>query len=67
MAVSEEILGAGGTKPAGPGGSAPGIVVRFVLPKGGYATTVLGRAFRLRDAALERPSDAEPEAEEEPA
>ena len=66
MSVSEEIVAPGGTKPAGPGGSAPGIVVRFVLPKGGYATTVLGRAFRLRDAALERPSDAEPDAEEEP-
>jgi tRNA pseudouridine13 synthase len=67
MAVTEENPGAGGTKAAGPGGSAPGIVVRFVLPKGGYATTVLGRAFRLRDAALEKPSDADPEAEEEPA
>jgi tRNA pseudouridine13 synthase len=70
MAVTEEIVSASGTKPAGPVGSAPGIVVRFVLPKGGYATTVLGRAFRLRDAALEKPSDAEldpePGAEEEP-
>lgn len=67
MSVTAEIVAAAGTKAAGPVGSAPGIAVRFVLPKGGYATTVLGRAFRLRDAALERPSDAEPEAEEEPA
>jgi tRNA pseudouridine13 synthase len=67
MSITAEIVAAAGTKAAGPGGSAPGIVARFVLPKGGYATTVLGRAFRLRDAALERPSDAEPEAEEEPA
>jgi tRNA pseudouridine13 synthase len=67
MSVTAEIVGDHGTKAAGAGGSPPGIVVRFVLPKGGYATTVLGRAFRLRDAALERPSDAEPEAEEEPA
>ena len=66
MAVTEEIVTASGTKPAGPIGSAPGIVVRFVLPKGGYATTVLGRAFRLRDAALEKPSDAETDVEEEP-
>jgi tRNA pseudouridine13 synthase len=51
------------------------IAVRFVLPKGGYATTVLGRAFRLRDASLDRPSDATPDStlgstpdtEEEPA
>lgn len=27
-----------------------GLTVSFVLPKGGYATTVLGRAFRLDDA-----------------
>jgi tRNA pseudouridine13 synthase len=66
LTVTEEIVPAGGTKAAGPGGSGPGIVVRFVLPKGGYATTVLGRAFRLRDAALERPSDEGPDAEDEP-
>lgn len=67
MSATPEIVGDHGTKAAGSVGSPPGIVVRFVLPKGGYATTVLGRAFRLRDAAQERPSDAEPEAEEEPA
>lgn len=70
MSVTEEIVAESGTKPTGPGGSAASIVVRFVLPKGGYATTVLGRAFRLRDAALERsPSaetDAEPDAEDAP-
>ncbi|APR79760.1 tRNA pseudouridine 13 synthase [Minicystis rosea] len=30
------------------------VIVRFVLPKGGYATTVLGRACRLIDASMER-------------
>jgi tRNA pseudouridine13 synthase len=34
-----------------------GIVARFVLPKGGYATTVLGRTCRLVDAAASRPLD----------
>lgn len=32
-----------------------GVVVSFVLPKGGYATTVLGRAFRLVEARAPRP------------
>lgn len=64
MAVTDE---AAGTNPTGAGGKGSSIVLRFVLPKGGYATTVLGRAFRLRDAALARPSDAEPDAEEDPA
>lgn len=67
MAVSEEGAPAPGTNLTGAAIQASSIVVRFVLPKGGYATTVLGRAFRLRDAALARPSDAEPDAEEEPA
>lgn len=39
--------------------AAPGellrVVVRFVLPKGGYATTVLARACRLVDATASRP------------
>jgi tRNA pseudouridine13 synthase len=36
----------------------PSIAVHFVLPKGGYATTVLGRAFRLVDASSSsRPLD----------
>lgn len=35
----------------------PSIAVRFVLPKGGYATTLLGRAFRLVDASFSRPRD----------
>jgi len=42
--------------PADAGGKAA-IVVRFVLPKGGYATTVLGRACLLSDASL-RPGPA---------
>jgi tRNA pseudouridine13 synthase len=63
MQVSDEDA----ANPTGAASRAPSIVVRFVLPKGGYATTVLGRAFRLRDAALTKPSDAEPDAEEEPA
>ncbi|WP_438037115.1 tRNA pseudouridine(13) synthase TruD [Sorangium sp. So ce204] len=37
-----------------------GIVVSFVLPKGGYATTVLGRVFRLVDASAPRPSIGRP-------
>jgi len=67
MAVSEEGAPTPGTNPTGAAARASSIVIRFVLPKGGYATTVLGRAFRLRDAALTKPSDAEPDAEEEPA
>ena len=41
------------TEPPSPQGSTGRavVVVRFVLPKGGYATTVLGRACRLVDAA----------------
>lgn len=41
---------------AGPPDAGQGIVVSFVLPKGGYATTVLGRAFRLIDAFAPRPA-----------
>ena len=67
MAVSDEGAPLPGTNLAGGATQASSIIVRFVLPKGGYATTVLGRAFRLRDAALAKPSDAEPDAEEEPA
>jgi tRNA pseudouridine13 synthase len=37
------------------GGVGHGLVVSFVLPKGGYATTVLGRVFRLIDACAPRP------------
>lgn len=39
---------------AGSAGTGHGIVVSFVLPKGGYATTVLGRVFRLVDACAPR-------------
>lgn len=67
MSVTEESEGAAGTNPASQDAMGVRIVVRFVLPKGGYATTVLGRAFRLHDASLARPSDAAPDAEEEPA
>jgi tRNA pseudouridine13 synthase len=48
------------------------IAATFVLPKGGYATTLLARAFRLVDAASppsrgasERAGEAEPEEEGE--
>lgn len=37
--------------------SPEGLVVRFVLPKGGYATTVLSRVCRWRDATRDPPSD----------
>jgi len=30
------------------------MTVRFVLPKGGYATTVLGHVTRLTDATIAR-------------
>jgi tRNA pseudouridine13 synthase len=61
MAVTEESAGAAGTNLASQDPAGASIVVRFVLPKGGYATTVLGRAFRLRDASLARPSAAAPD------
>ncbi|XXT14236.1 tRNA pseudouridine(13) synthase TruD [Sorangium sp. So ce429] len=48
-------------------GAGQGIVVSFVLPKGGYATTVLGRAFRLVDASAPRPSISRPVAAGAPA
>ena len=38
-----------------------GLVVSFVLPKGGYATTVLGRACRLIDASRRNGGDANEE------
>jgi tRNA pseudouridine13 synthase len=43
------------------------VVARFVLPKGGYATTVLGRACRLVDMMARSPaaSGTEPEAPHE--
>ena len=71
MSVTEESAGEVGTNPTSDAPTGVTIAVRFVLPKGGYATTVLGRAFRLRDASLARSSDAAPDAasetEEEPA
>jgi tRNA pseudouridine13 synthase len=58
---------------ASPGDKGGAIQVSFVLPKGGYATTLLGRAFRLVDASArsgERdPAPGpgpQPEAEPEP-
>lgn len=42
-----------------------GLLVRFVLPKGGYATTVLGFACRLVDASREDRDDASPEIDPE--
>lgn len=46
-----------------------GLTVSFVLPKGGYATTVLGRACHLVDASLSRegPREAPEEQLEGPA
>ena len=46
------------------------VAATFVLPKGGYATTLLGRAFRLLDAtarprAAGAPVDADPDPAEE--
>lgn len=67
MTLEDESGDPTGKNPAEAAFAGASIVVRFVLPKGGYATTVLGRAFRLVDAALSRPSDAAPETEEEPA
>ncbi|WP_438021318.1 tRNA pseudouridine(13) synthase TruD [Sorangium sp. So ce315] len=54
----------GDTAAHGPGDPAAGqgIVVSFVLPKGGYATTVLGRVFRLVDASAPQPSTGRPAA-----
>jgi len=65
-------LAASGGTDRGAAAGAAGIVVRFVLPKGGYATTVLGQAVHLvdasthanpdregRDSAADRPGDDE--------
>ncbi|MCC6556431.1 MAG: tRNA pseudouridine(13) synthase TruD [Polyangiaceae bacterium] len=53
--------------PVLPGDDERAIVVSFVLPKGGYATTLLGRSFRLIDASARgaAASSPEPEAQEE--
>lgn len=48
-----------------PGEEGSAIVVSFVLPKGGYATTLLGRAFRLIDVST-RGGEREPAPELEP-
>ncbi|WP_437738540.1 tRNA pseudouridine(13) synthase TruD [Sorangium sp. So ce1335] len=60
---------AGDAPARGPGDPAAGqgIVVSFVLPKGGYATTVLGRVFRLVDASAPQPSTGRPAAAGAPA
>jgi tRNA pseudouridine13 synthase len=45
------------------------VITRFVLPKGGYATTVLGRACRLLDASrgsATNASEAEASLRDEP-
>jgi tRNA pseudouridine13 synthase len=48
-------------------GELRGVVVRFVLPKGGYATTVLARACWLVDATASRPhARPEPRSESGP-
>ncbi|KYF62129.1 tRNA pseudouridine(13) synthase TruD [Sorangium cellulosum] len=52
---------------AGDPAAGQGIVVSFVLPKGGYATTVLGRVFRLVDASAPQPSTGRPGATGAPA
>ncbi|MGK3993349.1 tRNA pseudouridine(13) synthase TruD [Sorangium sp. So ce1024] len=61
--------GAGDAAAHDPGDPAAGqgIVVSFVLPKGGYATTVLGRVFRLVDASAPQPSTGRPAAAGAPA
>lgn len=46
------------------GGAGAALAVRFTLPKGGYATTVLGRVARLEDATVARsPQGRSPDAE----
>ncbi|WP_437948884.1 tRNA pseudouridine(13) synthase TruD [Sorangium sp. So ce296] len=55
-----EAASGGAPEPAGGPGAGQGIVVSFVLPKGGYATTVLGRVFRLVDASAPQPSVGRP-------
>ena len=42
------------------------VVARFVLPKGGYATTVLGRACRLVDATRSEPAEGDDDPPENP-
>ncbi|WP_437494521.1 tRNA pseudouridine(13) synthase TruD [Sorangium sp. So ce1014] len=66
-AAWEPAVGAGAPQPAGDPGAEQGIVVSFVLPKGGYATTVLGRVFRLVDASAPQPSVGRPGAAGAPA
>ncbi|WP_437604146.1 tRNA pseudouridine(13) synthase TruD [Sorangium sp. So ce590] len=63
----EPAVDAGAPQPAGDPGAGQGIVVSFVLPKGGYATTVLGRVFRLVDASAPQPSVGRPGAAGAPA
>lgn len=41
-------------------GAGEALAVRFVLPKGGYATTVLARAVRLTDATIARSTLSSP-------
>lgn len=41
-------------------GSGAALSVRFTLPKGGYATTVLGRVARLEDATISRSNREQP-------
>ncbi|XXX71657.1 tRNA pseudouridine(13) synthase TruD [Sorangium sp. So ce134] len=69
LAVSPtaEAASADAPRPAGDPGAGQGIVVSFVLPKGGYATTVLGRVFRLVDASAPQPSVGRPGAAGAPA
>ncbi len=54
------------------GGAGDALAVSFTLPKGGYATTVLGRVARLQDATISRsnrehPPDAERLGQDDPA
>ncbi|WP_437604528.1 tRNA pseudouridine(13) synthase TruD [Sorangium sp. So ce834] len=67
VSAAEEAASAGAPEPAGARGAGQGIVVSFVLPKGGYATTVLGRVFRLVDASAPQPSVGRPGAAGAPA
>ncbi|WP_437594590.1 tRNA pseudouridine(13) synthase TruD [Sorangium sp. So ce1000] len=60
VAASDADVSATTPEAAGDPETRHGIVVSFVLPKGGYATTVLGRVFRLVDASAPRPSISRP-------
>jgi tRNA pseudouridine13 synthase len=61
--MTAEVRGAGALTEGSPATKAGRAVVvaRFVLPKGGYATTVLGRACRLLDASRRSDDGGDPQ------